>query len=63
MLAALRRARLGTALAIAFAIGVVAAIVFGTNVHNTIYRDVASRLATQADPGDSSFAVGAGIGP
>ena len=62
VLAALRSARLGTALAIGFAIGLVAAIVFGTNVLNTIYRDIASQFATQADPGDISFAVGAGIG-
>ena len=62
VLAALRSARLGTAVAIAFALGLVVAIVFGTNVLNTIYRDIASQFAPQADPGDISFAIGAGIG-
>ncbi len=37
-------------------------IVFGTNVLNTVYRQIASQFTTVADPGDISFAYGAAIG-
>ncbi len=62
VLAALRSSGLARAFAIAFAIGLVVSIVFGTNVLNTLYRQIASQFATTADPGDVSFAVGAAIG-
>jgi hypothetical protein len=62
VLAALRTRNLGLAVAIAFAIGLLAAIVFGTNVLNTIYRQIAIQFPAASDPGDITFAYGAAIG-
>jgi hypothetical protein len=62
VLAAVRASGLPLALAVALATGVIVTIVFGTNVLNTIYRDIASQFSTMADPGDISLAYGAVIG-
>jgi hypothetical protein len=62
VLAALRSSGLARAVGIAVALGVVVSVVFGTNVLNTIYRQVAAQFATPADPGDISFLYGAAIG-
>jgi hypothetical protein len=62
VLLALRSAGLGRAMAIAFAIGLVVTIVFGTNALAIAYRQIADVFPAAADPGDVSFAVGAGIG-
>ncbi len=62
VLAALRSSGLPKALAIALAVGIVVSIVFGTNILNTAYRQIAQLFPPQADPGDVSFAVGAAVG-
>jgi hypothetical protein len=62
VLAALRSTGLTRAFAIAFALAIVVGAVFGTNVLNTLYRQIADQFATVADPGDISFGYGAAIG-
>ena len=62
VLLALRSRGVGAAVAIALITALVVTVVFGTNVLNTIYVQIAGQFATSADPGDISFAIGAGIG-
>lgn len=62
VLTALRSSGLPKAIAIAFAVGLIVSIVFGTTILNTAYRQIAALFPPQSDPGDISFAVGAGIG-
>ena len=62
VLAAVRSAGLPKAIAIAFAVGLIVSIVFGTNILNTAYRQLAIQFPPQADPGDIAFGIGAAIG-
>ena len=62
VLAALRSSGLPKAIAIAFAVGLVVSIVFGTNILNTAYRQIATAFPPQADPGDIALGAGAAIG-
>ena len=62
VLAALRASGLPRAIAIAFAVGLIVSIVFGTNILNTAYRQIATVFPPQADPGDIALGVGAAIG-
>ncbi len=62
VLAALRSSGLPRAIAIAFAVGLIVSIVFGTNILNTAYRQLATAFPPQADPGDIALGAGAAIG-
>ena len=62
VLIALRASGLPKAIAIAFAVGLIVSIVFGTNILNMAYRQLATAFPPQADPGDIALGAGAAIG-
>jgi hypothetical protein len=62
VLLALRSSGIGRACAIALVVGLIVAIVFGTNALAIAYRQIAQAFPAASDPGDISFAVGAAIG-
>ena len=60
VLLALRPAASARPFAIALVMGIVVTIVFGTNVLNTIYVQIAEQFPATSDPGDISFAYRGG---
>lgn len=62
VLAVLRAGRPARAIAIGTLVGVLVAVLFGTNAPNMLYRIIADQFGTGTDPGPIALVVGAGIG-
>jgi hypothetical protein len=54
--------RVARAIGIGFLLGLIVAILFGTNAPNRLYSAIADQLGTTSDPGDFALLVGAAIG-
>jgi hypothetical protein len=62
VLAVLHAGRVARSVLLAFVVGVIVALLFGTNAPNTLYSLIADQVGAIADPGPVAFAAGAAIG-
>lgn len=62
VLAVLRAGRVVRSIVVAFLLGTIVAILFGTNAPNLLYSAIADQLGTTNDPGEFAFLVGGAIG-
>jgi hypothetical protein len=62
VLSSLGAGRVPRSIAVAFLVGTIVAILFGTNAPNLLYSAIADQFGAGSDPGVTAFVVGAAIG-